>query len=588
MIDKKSTKAVIDVLLSEGTAFEDLYEGFKMKAPEIDFDGNEELRKELKEIIDEVGVEKCLKPILLKKTELLLPTTGKSVSLFAEELGDYFKDKNQLFFRPVLKEVVRLDVSQLDDAERRILGFQEVKSSEFVTLVEKYFDVGSNIIVKKVVLFEKKSMTKEIAGIVLDSTQFRERLPTIEKIFTVPMPLIKDCELTFPKRGYDKNLKSWLPYDSPEIDDNMSLEDAKKTIDEIFKEFCFKGEQDRINAIALLLTPFCRWLYSSPTSRTPLGVYKANRERAGKDYLAGITGIVYEGCSTEEAPISDGKNVYNEEFRKKITSTIMRGGNRIHSSNNKGFLDSAVLEQAITSENWSDRILGRNEMFISPNTLEFSISANIGLTYTTDLSKRGLFINLFLAIEDPNDRKFANPNLHVWIKENRSLVLSSLFSFVKNWVEMGMPSGSHPFASYHEWARIVGGIMESVGYGSPCVSNEEKTSVGGDLEAKDMKIFFELCYEKWKDMWVTKQQMMAEIEDKNSDFSELFSWMDWSEKGIDSARKRFGRMIERFYGREFSGITIFDDGNQRNARKKYMFSKGGLSGRKDDQKTLDM
>ena len=49
-----------------------------------------------------------------------------------------------------------------------------------------------------------------------------------------------------------------------------------------------------------------RGLFSSFSVRTPLWIYIANRERAGKDYLAGINGILYEGYALEEPPISMG------------------------------------------------------------------------------------------------------------------------------------------------------------------------------------------------------------------------------------------------------------------------------------------
>jgi hypothetical protein len=51
-----------------------------------------------------------------------------------------------------------------------------------------------------------------------------------------------------------------------------------------YKEFCFKDEQDKINAIAGLLTPYLRGLFKNFNTRTPLFFYMANRERAGKDY----------------------------------------------------------------------------------------------------------------------------------------------------------------------------------------------------------------------------------------------------------------------------------------------------------------
>ncbi len=50
-----------------------------------------------------------------------------------------------------------------------------------------------------------------------------------------------------------------------------------------------------------------------------------------------------------------------------------------------------------------------------------------------------------------------------------------------------MKPGSQPFASFPEWARVVGGIMENAGLGTP-MSNDLQNDVGGDTETKSMKV----------------------------------------------------------------------------------------------------
>jgi hypothetical protein len=190
-------------------------------------------------------------------------------------------------------------------------------------------------------------------------------------------------------------------YNAPVIDMNISLEKAKEIIDNLFKEFCFKSEQDKINAIAGFITPYLRGLFSSFSVRTPVFIYEANRERAGKDYLAGLTGILYEGFALEEPPISTGDKMQNnsDELRKKILSSMMYGRKRLHFSNNKGYLNNAVFESITTAEKYSDRPLGRSEILTFHNELDFSLSGNIGMTLTPDLANRSRFIKLFLDIE---------------------------------------------------------------------------------------------------------------------------------------------------------------------------------------------
>lgn len=522
------------------------------------------------------------------KPKLILPHEGKLISYFATELGTFFSDKNVLFYRPVEDCVVKMGLAYINKKkEQKIMGFQEVKKNMLVSIVERYFNTGYRKYDKQTneEYFTKSSMSQNIAEIVLASEQFKEKLPVIEKILNIPFPMIIDNKITFAKPGYDPEMLSWSPKNMPDIIENMELEEAKNILCEVFKEFCFKSKveqkqinQDEINAIAALLTPFCRFLYSRETCRTPIFFYIANRERAGKDYCAGITGIIYEEAAIDDPAIVTEKQVNDEEFRKKILSTLKLGKMRIHSANNKGYINSSALEAIATSENWKDRELGHNKLLTLPNTLEISLSANTGVKYTPDLSNRSIFINLLLAEEDPNKRSFEKPDLHEWVKNNRKLIISALYALVKNWWEKGMPNGKEQFSSYPEWARVVGGIMESAGYSTPCIKNDESSRIGGDTETTDMSKLYELCYEKWPDMWILKNEIIKEIK-SNDDFKELFSWLNWDYEA-KSAEIKFGLLIKKYVGRIFNNITLWEIDNPKASRRKYSFSK------KDMRKTL--
>lgn len=541
-----------------------------------DFEGNdrhlsiegEEFLEKHKDLVEQVSLELDL----FEKKQILLPSDGKLVSEFSKEVGNYFFGHKILFFRPADKCVVRLEKSSVDNIGKKILSFHEVKKEDFVTFIERFFVpcVEKKVYEDGEVIdteMKPKSMKTDISAVTLVSSQFTGSLPMITNIFNVPMPFLIDGQLVFPQKGYDCKLRSWMPQDAPEIDTTVTLEKAVCAIKDIFSEFCFKSEQDRTNAIAGFITPFLRGLYPRMTCRTPIFFYKANRERAGKDYCAGLAGILYEGVVSDESPLTD-----DEEFRKRTLSIFKLGKNRRHLANNKGYLNSAQLEMFSTSENWTDRQLGASVSLTFPNTHEISLSANTGITYTPDLANRSIFINLFLDIEDPNRRQFTRPDLHGYVKEHRSELLSCIYALVREWHSKGMPSGKTPFTSFPEWARVCGGIMEVAGLGDPCLSNDDNASIGGDTETRDMKRLFELSYEKWTDMWIEKKVIMDEIEMPDSDFSDLFSWLDWGNNSR-SARTKFSLMLRKFVGREMSGIKIIEQDNRQASRIKYMFRK---------------
>lgn len=490
------------------------------------------------------------------KPDIFKPKKGKSLSQFTNELAEILKNKNVIFYNLTTKNIVRLALNSLNknnEYEEKIIGMLPLTPKDFITLVEEYADI---------VIEEKNkngefypiisSMTSEQASVVLSSEEgFKMKIPLLDKIFSVPMPVFLNNQLLLLKKGYNELHHIWLTNDAPEINDDVKLEDAKKVIEKIFEEFCFVSEQDKFNTYAYLFTPFIRELYNRNGTRTPLFIIMANRERAGKDYLAGILGIIYEGASVEYPPISTGKEVNEEELRKRILSIIASGRTRMHSANNTGLLRSAVLEWAITNSRINDRLLGKNIIIEGWNNMELSLSANVGLSYSPDIKNRAIFINLSFMEEDPNNRKFKNPDLHRWVFENRSLILSAMFKIVNNWVENGSKSSSKLFTSFPEWMRIIGGIMENVNWKAP-TSNDILNEIGGDRETEDMKLLFTRANKKYGNEWIEKAVLMEEF-DSAGIFEDLFGWLNVGEK---SGKTSIGIKFKKFKGRILNNIVL--------------------------------
>jgi hypothetical protein len=131
----------------------------------------------------------------------------------------------------------------------------------------------------------------------------------------------------------------------------------------------------------------------------------------------------------------------------------------MHFANCRGNIENAAFEQAVTSEVYTGRILGQSKTLTCNNEIDFSLSGNIGISYTSDFANRCRIINLFLDIEDANSRKFKTPNLHGYVKDNRGKILSAIFAMINDWVIKGCKPGSIPFTSFHQWSEVVGGVM---------------------------------------------------------------------------------------------------------------------------------
>lgn len=508
------------------------------------------------------------KEILLRqKQRVVIPRDNKLISEFAEEVARGLNHEQTLFLRPEIKEIV--EIIDFDGNE----SFNIIKPNRFITHIEKFMnpvielkntDTGEYF-------YKKKSISGDLANTTLQSESFQSRIPLIKKIYRFQIPLFFGKTLQFPRQEYDPRFKSWLSPSAPKIKyPEMELKEAKEIIEFLLKEFPFKNPQDKIHAIAELLTPFLRGLFSKPNVRVPLFIAEANRERAGKDYFIGVGQTLYDGFSSEEPPISTGDKGgnQNEELRKKIVSCLIAGKRSLHFANNKGYLNNSVLESLITTPYYTDRVLGKNDLVTFSNELDLSLSANSGMTYTPDVANRTRFIRLFLDIEDANSRKFENPNLHAWVFENREKILSALFCFVREWVSKGKPKSSVPFSSFPEWADVCGGIMECVGYDSPCEPDKEGFAVGGDTETQDMKRLFEICFDACPNEWINKQKIKNIL--VNSD-EEIFSYLDF-DKNADQTK--FGMKLNKYLGRVLSDIRLLiKDNNVKGNRREFKFTK---------------
>jgi len=535
----------------------------------------------LDEFRNEFGTETYnqLQEELNIRQRIELPGNNRYASDFANELGDIYKSRNVLFFRGESREIVEIGRFKNIDEEGKEyseIGFIEVDPNRFVTLAEMFIKPWSTVFTKNGQMNVDKSMTTSMASISLKSPNMQNKLPIIKRIFDIQIPIMKKGTLAFPRKGYDKRFGSWLPFNAPQIKEDMfTLEEAKALINKIFEEFCFATEKDRTHAIAAFITPFLRGMFPRFSTRTPVFIYMANRERAGKDYCAGCTGMLYEGVNTEEPAISNdekGSGNANEEIRKKIMACFIQGKKRFHSSNNKGLLNNSIFEGIITAPTWSDRILGKSKNVKFDNEMDYSLSGNIGIRLTPDLANRARIINLHLVDEDANAREFKNPNLHEWILDNRGSIISALYVLVKNWVDKGMPKGSIPFTSFPHWAKICGGVMEAAGYNNPCES--DKTAIISlDSETEEMKLLFETCFDKCPNKWLSKDEIKRIVEE-----NDIMPYLDFN---VHSDKIKFGIKIDKFVQRILSGIYMnVDSLTMRNDRRKYKFSQefGGVGG----------
>jgi len=542
----------------------------------------EQLRQELFELLSN---ERRSTDHEKGKIELPLPGPGIMHIEFATKLGEIYSKKQKFFFDARTGKVVRISPISINPLDKKssskVIGLEEVTREAFIGMIEEDVITGKLKKIDKERIFVPQSLDISEAGLVLqDYDNFASKLPRIEQVLPFPMPFLIDGKLYLPKKGYDEITHTWLDPNAPEIDPNMPLDEAKQWIESIHEEFAFysntdtnreeeKKDADKINAFAKLITPDLRGIYSQSNIRTPVFIIKSNQPRTGKDYLSNVTQIVYTGHAFEFPPISTSKGTDESELKKLITSILLSGERFFHSSNNEGRLYSSILEQIATNEMYSDRLLGGNRNVSLPNILEISLSANIGLVYSLDLQERSIIINLFYPRDNPNKRTFKQPNLHEYVKQHRSEILSAIYALIRNWYEKGMPLSKMPFASFSQWMAICGGVMEAAGWKSPVVDNDVMDSVGANPELRDIRKLFAIGYEETQrreNRILARDEVVGIVKD-----NDLFSYMKWNSNEQNAKVRlfkllngKYRRMIFQINGRDIKLDVIEATNSTRN------------------------
>ncbi len=382
---------------------------------------------------------------------LRLPGDGRLISDFADELGELLNGHG-ILNRKGAAFTIDHEGQRLKIADAVWL---RTWVEDQVVPFRKHFSEKSGEI--KIV----KSMSKDTAQAVLGSPQFLARLPLVERFHPCPMPWLRDTgkiELLPP--GLDKVSRTYTVDPGFPID-ALPFCEAKAEIEARLAEFPWTedGGRSKAVAIAAMLTTFAGGLLPARSTK-PVFIYSANAEGSGKTTLAQLAGMPYLDVPAEGAPDNE------TEWQKKLLSLVISGRRLVLLDNLKGHLNSPSLESYTTSATFSGRILGVSREFTGEAGATILITGN-GLTFSPDLRRRSLMVELFMPELRSEDRTFHHRISTATISARRPKILSALWGLVRAWDNGGRPPASRMNTSFPEWCETIGGIVEFAGWGCP-------------------------------------------------------------------------------------------------------------------------
>jgi hypothetical protein len=122
------------------------------------------------------------------------------------------------------------------------------------------------------------------------------------------------------------------------------------------------------------------------------------------------------------------------------------------------------IEKSLTTEHYSDRVLGYTEIKTVP-TYTVQVFTGNNISPRGDLASRSLVVRLTVNRIDPENRSFAHPDPMGWTNDNRGRILQALYTIL-----LGNPRRSQKKSErspavtrFKEWWDMVGSAVEYAG-----------------------------------------------------------------------------------------------------------------------------
>jgi putative DNA primase/helicase len=355
---------------------------------------------------------------------------------------------------------------------------------------------------------------------------------------------VGDWELTT-SRGYSADAELlFLPdaiYSFPNRNPNrQQIDAAKKLLREMLQDFPFADDADFAAAIALLLTPFVRYMVAG---RVPFFLIGASTPGTGKSLLAEIIFLVCYGrvFAGHDIPAED-------ELRKLITTKLSSGAVVLFFDNISGFIDSPHLCSALTEQIWEDRLLGGNRMWTGA-IKSIVVGTGNNVCATKEIERRTLRISLTTDVEQPELRRsFLHPNLVQWVTQNRVRLVNALLTLVQAWIAADRPKGKQRLGRFEEWAETIGGILHVVEIDG-FLSEEARRRSSTDIETVAWKAFFAA--------WRKKHGVSAFVHvSKLIELAAAHLPHVIGDAGENEQRALLAKALDRYVGQVYDGLRV--------------------------------
>jgi hypothetical protein len=334
----------------------------------------------------------------------------------------------------------------------------------------------------------------------------------------------------------------------PERPTRQDADDALEALRYVIQDFPFENAAHEAAWFAAVLTPLARYAFRGPA---PCFLIDANSPGVGKGKLAAAAAII----ATGRAPTMVVLDHDEREQRKRITSIAIEGDAVVVLDNVEGRFGSPTLCAALTSDEWSDRVLGGSESYRGPLLTTWLATAN-NAQLTTDMVRRTAHVRVVTNLEHPEERTgFAIPHLEQYVHAHRPRLAAAALTILRGWHCAGRPDPGLPtWGSFEGWSTVVRHALVWAGLRDPGETRAQLRALSDSASDNLIQLV-----EGWMQVVLPGSRLTTgEILTKaKSDSGEpLREAMEGFAPGKALTSKGIGKLLSRYRGRVVDGRII--------------------------------
>jgi hypothetical protein len=313
-----------------------------------------------------------------------------------------------------------------------------------------------------------------------------------------------------------------------------------------------------VGVVAAILTAVCRPAFSGPA---PGFIIEANTRGAGKTLLARVIGLIATGANLPVSTIASDE----AEQRKSVLSRMLAADPVVILDNAKGTLGGEAIEAALTSEFFSDRLLGQSKSVTARNSTLWLITGN-NATVTSDLARRIQPVRLSYPAERPEDRdpnRFKFPDLLGYVREHRAKLYAHAITLVRAFILAGRPKPERAvraYGSFEGWDAIVRHALLFAGAADPDVARQdfrERADLERDSVAELFRMLRDLSTVRHNGEAMTTQDILKACTDANGRETDLLRALrDVGVRGLNPTTRGIGKALANLRDTACDGLRL--------------------------------